>query len=44
MQQWGLSIDRQLMSTLGLRLSYIGNKSTDLPWVPDLNQPLSSTR
>ena len=43
MQQWGFSIDRQLMSTMGLRLSYIGNKSTDLPWAPDLNQPLSST-
>ena len=43
MQQWGLSIDRELMKTMGLRISYIGNKSTDLPWAPDLNQPFSST-
>jgi len=43
MQQWGLSIDRELTRTMGLRISYIGNKSTDLPWAPDLNQPQSST-
>ena len=44
MQQWGVTIDRQLTNSLGLRLSYIANKSTNLPWAPDLNQPLPSTR
>ena len=44
MQQWGLSVDRQLSNSLGLRLSYIANKSTDLPWAPDLNQPKASTQ
>lgn len=43
MYQWGLSIDRELSSNLGLRLSYIGNKSTHMPWAPDLNQAVSST-
>ena len=44
MQQWGVSVDRQLSNSLGLRLSYIANKSTDLPWAPDLNQPLPSNQ
>ncbi|MDX2150056.1 MAG: carboxypeptidase-like regulatory domain-containing protein [Bryobacteraceae bacterium] len=44
MLQWSLSVDRQLNETTGLRLSYIGNKSTHMPWAPDINQPLPSTR
>jgi len=40
MAQWSLSVDRQLDRATGLRLSYIANKSTNLPWAPDLNQPL----
>jgi outer membrane receptor protein involved in Fe transport len=38
MIQWGLSIDRELTGNLGLRLSYIGNRSYHLPWAPDINQ------
>ena len=38
MLQWALSIDRELTSTTGLRLSYIGNRSYQLPWAPDVNQ------
>ena len=44
MTQWSLSIDRQLNNTTGLRLSYIGNKSSHMPWAPDLNQMPSDTR
>jgi hypothetical protein len=44
MLQWNLSIDRQIASNMGLRLSYIGNKSTHMPWAPDINQPQSSTQ
>jgi hypothetical protein len=43
MMQWGLSMDRQLTSSMGLRLSYVANRGVQLPWAPDLNQPLSST-
>jgi hypothetical protein len=43
MDQWQFSIDRELGRNLGLRLSYIGNKSTHLPWAPDINQMPSST-
>src|SRR5713101_7977766 len=41
--QWALSIDRQLSSSMGLRLSYIANRGVQLPWAPDLNQPAAST-
>jgi hypothetical protein len=44
MMQWNFSIDRELSSTTGLRLSYIANKSTHMPWAPDLNQAASSTQ
>ena len=43
MMQWGLSVDRQLSSNMGLRLSYIANRGVQLPWAPDLNQPATST-
>ena len=43
MAQWSLSVDRQLSNSLGLRVSYIGNKSTHLPWAPDVNQMTPST-
>ena len=43
MLQWSLSVDRQVASNMGLRLSYIGNKSTHMPWAPDINQPQPST-
>jgi hypothetical protein len=44
MMQWALSVDRELNRNLGLRLSYIANKSTHLPWAPDLNQAGYSTQ
>jgi hypothetical protein len=43
MAQWSLSVDREIGGSTGLRLSYIGNKSTQLPWAPDINQPVPST-
>ncbi|MBS1824216.1 MAG: TonB-dependent receptor [Acidobacteria bacterium] len=43
MFQWNLSVDRELNNDTGLRVSYIANKSTQMPWAPDLNQPVSST-
>jgi len=44
MSQWQFSVDRELARNLGLRVSYIGNKSTHLPWAPDVNQMQPSTR
>jgi outer membrane receptor protein involved in Fe transport len=44
MNQWQFSIDRELARNMGLRVSYIGNKSTHLPWAPDVNQMQPSTR
>jgi hypothetical protein len=38
MLQWALSVDRELMSNTGLRVSFIGNRSYHLPWA------LTSTR
>lgn len=43
MNQWQFSVDRELANNMGLRVSYIGNKSTNLPWAPDVNQMLPST-
>ncbi|MBY0502328.1 MAG: hypothetical protein K2X03_00360 [Bryobacteraceae bacterium] len=44
MTQWSFTIDRQLSRDTGLRLSYIGNKSSHMPWAPDLNQMTPDTR
>ena len=41
--QWNLSIDRYVGFGMGLRVSYIGMKTTQLAWAPDLNQMTSST-
>lgn len=43
MLQWGLSIDREITANTGLRVSYIGNRSYQLPWAPDVNQMAPST-
>ncbi|MEP7273510.1 MAG: TonB-dependent receptor, partial [Acidobacteriota bacterium] len=40
--QWNLSIDRYVGFGLGVRVSYIGMKTTQLAWAPDLNQMTSS--
>jgi hypothetical protein len=42
-QQYSLSLEHELMRDLGLRVSYIGSKSTQLPYRRDANQPLAST-
>jgi hypothetical protein len=43
MLQYNLSVERDLGADIGLRVSYIGNRSVQLPWAPDLNQPQVST-
>jgi len=42
--QWNLSIDRYAGFGVGVRVSYIGMKTTQLGWAPDLNQMTSSTQ
>ena len=42
-QQYSLSLERELTSNIGLRISYIGSKGTKLPYRRDVNQPVSST-
>lgn len=41
--QWSLTADRNIGGNIGLRFSYIGMKSTQLPWSPNLNQSNYST-
>jgi hypothetical protein len=43
MMQYSLTVERDLGWATGLRLSYIGNRTVQLPWAPDLNQPQPST-
>jgi hypothetical protein len=31
-QQWNLTVERQLFRSTGLRLTYLGNKATQVPW------------
>jgi hypothetical protein len=42
-QQWNLSVERDLGAQIGLRVSYIGTKSTQLIYRRNLNQPAAST-
>ncbi|MEX2261812.1 MAG: TonB-dependent receptor [Bryobacteraceae bacterium] len=43
-QQWNLTVERELAANLGLRLSYIGNKATSVPWyVYERNLPITQT-
>jgi hypothetical protein len=42
--QWNLSVDRYVGFGVGVRVSYIGMKTTQLAWAPDLNQMTSSTQ
>jgi hypothetical protein len=42
-QTYNISVERQLISGLGLRLSYLGNKSTQMATQYDLNTPLVSS-
>jgi hypothetical protein len=41
--QWNLSLERDLGRDTGLRLTYIGMKTTNLVWAPNDNQSLPST-
>jgi len=41
--QWNLSVEREIGLNTGLRMSYIGMKTTQLVWSPDYNQSLPST-
>ncbi len=38
-QDWNLTIQRQLTSTLGLEVAYVGMKATHLQFVENINQP-----
>jgi hypothetical protein len=42
-QQYSLSLERELARDIGLRLSYIGSKGTQLAYRRDVNQPVAST-
>jgi hypothetical protein len=42
--QWNLSVDRYVGRNIGVRLSYIGMKTTNLVWAPNLNQMTTSTQ
>jgi carboxypeptidase family protein len=41
--QWNLSVERDLGFSTGLRISYIGMKTTQLSWSPNYNQSLPSS-
>jgi hypothetical protein len=41
--QWDFSIDRNLGNQTGFRISYIGMRTRDLVWSPNLNQSYYST-
>lgn len=43
-QQWNFTVERELVADLGLRLSYIGNKGTRVPWYTyERNLPIVQT-
>jgi hypothetical protein len=42
-QQYSLSLERELTRDIGLRVSYIGSKGTQLDYRRDVNQPLAGT-
>ena len=41
--QWNLSVEHEFGLSTGVRLSYIGMKTTQLVWAPDYNQSAPST-
>ena len=43
MQQWSLTVEREVFAEIGVRASYIGSKSTQLGYRRDLNVPPPST-
>jgi len=42
-QQWNFTLEREVAQNTGVRLSYIGTKSTRVTYRRDINQPLAST-
>ena len=42
--QWSITFERDLGWNTGARVSYIGSKTNDLVWSPDLNQVPANTR
>ncbi|MCU1232561.1 MAG: Cna domain protein [Candidatus Solibacter sp.] len=42
-QQYSLSLEREVSRTVGLRVSYIGSKGSQLAYRRDVNQPVAST-
>jgi hypothetical protein len=42
-QQWNLTVERELLARTGLRVSYIGTKSSQLVYRRNINQPPAST-
>ena len=42
-QQYSVSVERELTRDIGLRVSYIGSKGTQLAYRRDVNQPAAST-
>ena len=41
-QQWNFTIERQLLKNMGLRLTYLGNRATHVPWyVYNRNLPIT---
>jgi hypothetical protein len=42
-QQYTLSLEREITTNMGLRVSYVGSKGTQLAYRRDVNQPLAST-
>jgi outer membrane receptor protein involved in Fe transport len=41
--QYTLTVERELLRDLGVRVSYIGSKASQLPYQRNLNQPVAST-
>ena len=41
--QWHVAVEREVWPNTGVRLSYIGMKTTQLVWAPNYNQSLPST-
>lgn len=43
-QQWNLTVERELLRNLGMRISYVGNKTSHLPWYNfSVNLPKTQT-